>query len=172
MGAVLGDDADFQQVGIEAVGQGEIDDAPVAAEIDGGFGAPVGHFVQAAAASAGEYQHQRAVGDVGVVQHAACVVGGIRRVGIAHNSLLGGRSGRTGTTQPENGFRQIKRDFRKDGAAFQAALLRAAGRGVGIQFLKRILRHKTAGARRKREPMPSIGDGFSTRQMPFYSKPK
>jgi hypothetical protein len=47
---VLRGDADAADAGIERVGQGEIDDPALAAEIDGGLGAHIGHFHQPAAA--------------------------------------------------------------------------------------------------------------------------
>ncbi len=52
---VLGRDADAADAGIERVRQREIDDARLAAEIDGGLGAPVGQLLQAAAAPAGKH---------------------------------------------------------------------------------------------------------------------
>jgi hypothetical protein len=52
---VLRRHADAADAGIERVGQREIDDARLAAEIDGGLGAPVGQFLQAAAAPARQH---------------------------------------------------------------------------------------------------------------------
>ena len=54
VGLVLGGDADAADAGIERVAEGEVDDAAFAAEIDGGFGAIVGQFLQARAAAAGQ----------------------------------------------------------------------------------------------------------------------
>ncbi len=54
MGLVLRRDTDAADAGIQRVRQGEIDDARLAAEIDGGLGATVGQFLQAAAATAGQ----------------------------------------------------------------------------------------------------------------------
>ena len=73
MGFVLREHADFFQVGIEAVGQGEIDNAPIAAEIHRGLGAAVGHFVQTRAPPARQYQHQRVVGNIHCVRRAAVI---------------------------------------------------------------------------------------------------
>ena len=53
------------------------------------------------------------------------------------------------------GARQDARSGEYLFTAFQAAL-----GAVDIQLLQRILRHKMAGARRKCEPMPSIGEYF------------
>ena len=55
MRLVLGGDADAADAGIERVGQREIDDARLAAEIDRRLGAPVGQFLEAAAAPAGQH---------------------------------------------------------------------------------------------------------------------
>ena len=55
VGLVLRGDADAANAGIQRVRQGEIDDARLAAEIDGGLGALVGELHQPAAASAGEH---------------------------------------------------------------------------------------------------------------------
>ena len=55
MRLVLRGDADAADAGVERVGQREIDDARLAAEIDGRLGAPVGQFLQAAAAAAGQH---------------------------------------------------------------------------------------------------------------------
>src|SRR5690606_18367007 len=54
MGLVLGGDADAADAGIHGVGQGKIDDARLAAEINGGLGATIGQFLQTAAATAGK----------------------------------------------------------------------------------------------------------------------
>ena len=66
---VLGGDADAPDAGVERVGQGEVDDARLAAEIDRGLGPDVGHLHQAAAAAARQHiGHGRARerGDAGV----------------------------------------------------------------------------------------------------------
>ena len=55
MRLVLGRDADAADAGIDRVGQREIDDPGLAAEIDRGLGAAIGQFLQAAAASAGQH---------------------------------------------------------------------------------------------------------------------
>ena len=52
---VLGGDADAADAGIERVGEREIDDARLAAEMHRGFGPPVREFEQPAAAAAGEH---------------------------------------------------------------------------------------------------------------------
>ena len=52
---VLGGDADAPDAGVERVGQREVDDARLAAEIDRRLGAPVGELHQAGAAPAGEH---------------------------------------------------------------------------------------------------------------------
>ena len=52
---VLGGHADAADAGVERVGQREIDDARLAAEIHRRLGAPVGQFHQAAAAPAGQH---------------------------------------------------------------------------------------------------------------------
>ena len=49
---VLGDDADFEEAGIDAVRERKVDDAVAAAEVHRRFGALVGEFVEAGAASA------------------------------------------------------------------------------------------------------------------------
>ncbi|EGF11384.1 magnesium and cobalt transporter CorA [Neisseria bacilliformis ATCC BAA-1200] len=54
----------------------------------------------------------------------------------------------------------------KNGGLFAAVFSDGLGR-VDIQLLQRILRHKTADARRKCEPMPVHRRVFATRQMPF-----
>ncbi|HRP23222.1 MAG TPA: hypothetical protein PLC66_04530 [Thauera sp.] len=63
MRLVLGDDADSAQARVRAVGQGEVDDAELAAEVPRGLGAHVGEVAQARAASAGEHQGEGAAGD-------------------------------------------------------------------------------------------------------------
>ena len=55
MRLVLGGDRDAADAGIERVGEREIDDARLAAEIDRRLGAPVGQLHQPAAAPAGEH---------------------------------------------------------------------------------------------------------------------
>ena len=55
MRLVLGRHADAANAGIQRVGQREVDDARLAAEIDRGLGAPVGQFLQPAAAPAGQH---------------------------------------------------------------------------------------------------------------------
>ena len=55
MRLVLGGDANAADAGVQRVGQREVDDARLAAEIDGGLGAPVGQFLQPAAAPAGKH---------------------------------------------------------------------------------------------------------------------
>ena len=52
---VLGGDADPADAGVERVGQREVDDPRLAAEIDRGLGAPVGQLVEARAAAAGQH---------------------------------------------------------------------------------------------------------------------
>ena len=59
---VLGRDADAADAGIERVGQREIDDPGLAAEVDRGLGAPFGQFEQAAALAAGEHIGHRRPG--------------------------------------------------------------------------------------------------------------
>ncbi len=67
---VLGGDGDAADAGIERVGQREIDDARLAAEIDRRLGAPVGQLHQAGAAAAGQHighgvtGQRRACGDL------------------------------------------------------------------------------------------------------------
>ena len=72
---VLGQDPDPPDPRIEAVRQGEIDDAELAAEKHRGLGAPVGQLLQPAAAAAGEDQRQRLAGqpllDARARQHVA-----------------------------------------------------------------------------------------------------
>ena len=51
---VLRDDADAADAGVEAVGQREVDDAELAAEVDGRLRALVGERSEAGAAPAGE----------------------------------------------------------------------------------------------------------------------
>ena len=53
---VLREHADAPHPGVQAVGQREIDDAELAAEVHGRLGAPVGQMRQARPAAAGEYQ--------------------------------------------------------------------------------------------------------------------
>ena len=55
MRLVLGGDAEAADAGIERVGEREIDDARLAAEIDRRLGAAVGQFLEAAATAAGQY---------------------------------------------------------------------------------------------------------------------
>ena len=55
VGLVLGGDRDAADARIEGVGQGEIDDARLAAEEHGGLGPLVGQLHQAAAATAGQH---------------------------------------------------------------------------------------------------------------------
>ena len=55
-GAVLGEDADGVDAGVDTVGQGEVDDAVLAAEGNGGLCHMAGQGVQAAALAAGQ-QH-------------------------------------------------------------------------------------------------------------------
>ena len=62
---VLGRDADAPDAGIERVGQGEVDDAGLAAEVDRRLGAPVGQLQQAAAFAAGEHIGHRRTGKRG-----------------------------------------------------------------------------------------------------------
>ena len=62
VGLVLRRDRDAADAGIERVRQREVDDARLAAEIDGGLGAPVGQLHQAAAAAAGEHIGHRVAG--------------------------------------------------------------------------------------------------------------
>ncbi len=51
---VLGGDADAANAGIQRVRQGEVDDACLAAEINGRLGTPIGEFLQAAPPAAGQ----------------------------------------------------------------------------------------------------------------------
>ena len=62
---VLRRHADAADAGIQCVRQGEIDDARLAAEIDRGFGADIGQFHQAAAASAGQHVRHGGTGERG-----------------------------------------------------------------------------------------------------------
>ena len=55
MRLVLGRDRDAADTGIQGVGQREVDDPRLAAEIDGGLGAPIGQFEEAAAAAASQH---------------------------------------------------------------------------------------------------------------------
>ena len=52
---VLGGDADAANAGIERIGEGKIDDARLAAEMDRGFGPPVREFEQTGTPAAGEH---------------------------------------------------------------------------------------------------------------------
>ena len=54
MRLVLGGDADATDTGIECVGQREIDNSCLAAEVDGWLGTTVGEFFQTAAAPPGK----------------------------------------------------------------------------------------------------------------------
>ena len=67
MGLVLGEYADAAQAGVDAVGQGEVDDAVLAAEGHGGLGPPLGQPLQSRALAAGENQHQGVARDLGGV---------------------------------------------------------------------------------------------------------
>ncbi len=67
MGLVLGEDVDAPQSGVDAVGQGKIDDAVFPAKRDRRFGAPFGQGLEPGALSSGKNQHQ------GV----ACYLGGV-----------------------------------------------------------------------------------------------
>jgi hypothetical protein len=49
MGLVLGGHTDLADAGVDAVGQGEVDDAELAGKGDGRFGAEVGELLEAAA---------------------------------------------------------------------------------------------------------------------------
>ena len=60
MGLVLGQHPDAADAGIDAVGQGEVDDAELAGEGNGRFGVPVGQVHQARAAPARQDQGQGA----------------------------------------------------------------------------------------------------------------
>ena len=55
VGLVLGGDRDAPDAGVKGIGQGEIDDARLAAEEHGGLGALVGQLHQPAAATAGQH---------------------------------------------------------------------------------------------------------------------
>src|SRR4051812_35274497 len=57
-GLVLGEDQDLAQAAVEAVGQGEIDDAIEAAEGDGGLGAVTGERLEPGAFPSGKNQRQ------------------------------------------------------------------------------------------------------------------
>ena len=59
---VLGRDGDAADAGIERIGQREIDDARLAAEIDRGLGAPIRQLHQPGAAPAGEHIGHRVAG--------------------------------------------------------------------------------------------------------------
>ena len=63
MRLVLGEHADSADAGVDAVGQGKIDDAELAAEGHRRFGAPVGELLEAGAAPAGQYQCQCLAGE-------------------------------------------------------------------------------------------------------------
>ena len=56
---VLGGDADAADAGVERVGEREVDDPGLAAEIDRGLGAAVGQLPQPRAAAAGEHEGER-----------------------------------------------------------------------------------------------------------------
>jgi hypothetical protein len=56
MRLVLGHHADAADTGIDAIGQGKIDDAELAAELHCGFGIPIRQIVQTAAATARQHQ--------------------------------------------------------------------------------------------------------------------
>ncbi|MNG11849.1 hypothetical protein D3C84_954180 [compost metagenome] len=56
MGLVLGDHTHPANAGVDAVGEHEIDDAELAAEMDGGLGAIVGQLLQATTTSPCEHQ--------------------------------------------------------------------------------------------------------------------
>src|SRR5581483_1289449 len=58
MRLVLGRDSDATDAGVHGVREREIDDARLAAKVDGRLGAPVGELHQPAAAPAGEYEGQ------------------------------------------------------------------------------------------------------------------
>jgi hypothetical protein len=60
----LGDHADAAHAGVQAVGQREIDDAELAAEVDRRLGATVRQGVQARAATAREHQAKGASGEL------------------------------------------------------------------------------------------------------------
>jgi len=51
---VLGEDVDVAEVGVDAVGEGDIDDAVLASEGDGGFGSVTGERKQTLAGPTGE----------------------------------------------------------------------------------------------------------------------
>ncbi|MNF08224.1 hypothetical protein D3C80_2085920 [compost metagenome] len=55
MSLVLRRNADAANAGIDRIGQGEIDDAGLATEIDGGLGTPVRQFLEAASPTAGKH---------------------------------------------------------------------------------------------------------------------
>ena len=59
MGFVLGGDADAANTGVDRIGQCEVDDARLAAEIDRRFGAAFGQFGQTAAAAARQHIRHR-----------------------------------------------------------------------------------------------------------------
>jgi hypothetical protein len=61
---VLGRDADLPDAGIQAIGQGKIDDAEFAAEIHGGFCPVVGELFQARAPAARQHDGERALGQL------------------------------------------------------------------------------------------------------------
>ena len=56
---VLGRDADAADARVERVGEREVDDPGLAAEIDRGLGAAVGQLLQPRAAAAGEHERER-----------------------------------------------------------------------------------------------------------------
>ncbi len=76
---VLRGHADAADAGVQGIGQGEVDDAALAAEIYGGLGAGIRHLVQARAAAAGQ--------DIG---HGMARQGRVA-VGMAGISALSGR---------------------------------------------------------------------------------
>jgi hypothetical protein len=59
---VLSDNADATDTGVDAVGQGEIDDAEFSAKRHGRFGAPVSEGLEAATTATGENQRHRILG--------------------------------------------------------------------------------------------------------------
>ena len=87
---VLGRDADAANAGVEGVGEGEVDDAGLAPEVDRGLGPPVGQLQQAAAFAAGEHIGHRRTGKRG-----AC---GQERHDVALGSVHRGMPGPMGGT--------------------------------------------------------------------------
>ena len=55
MGLVLGGHTNAANAGIEGVGQGEVNDAGLAAEIDGGLRAAIRQLLEAASATTGQH---------------------------------------------------------------------------------------------------------------------